>query len=58
MTRVLGGALADVSAAWEDLLQLVMPDWPVHADSNQRVRIEAKVFEQNAMHAAGARRRR
>jgi hypothetical protein len=48
MTRVLGGALADVTAAWGDLLQRIMPDWPVHADSNQRVRIEAKVFEQNA----------
>ncbi len=44
----LGGALADVTAAWGDLLQLMIPDWPVHADSNQRVRMETKDFEQNA----------
>jgi hypothetical protein len=47
MTRVLGEAFADVTAAWEDMLQRVLPNWPVYTDGNRRVRIEAKVFEQN-----------
>jgi hypothetical protein len=48
MTRVFGGALADVTADWRDLLQLIAPNWTVHADNNQRVRIVATDFERNA----------
>jgi len=48
MARVLGGTLADVTAAWKDLLELVIPHWGVHADGNKRVRIKTKLLEQNA----------
>jgi hypothetical protein len=48
MARVLGGTLAEVTAAWDDLLKLVMPHWRIHLDGNNRVRIETKDFEQNA----------
>jgi hypothetical protein len=48
MARVLGGALAEVTAAWDDLLNLVMPHWPTHVDGNNRVHMETKTFKQNA----------
>ena len=48
MTRILGESLADVTTAWGNLLQLIMPGWPVHADRNQRIRVAARAFERNA----------
>jgi hypothetical protein len=48
MARVFGEALAEVTAAWDDLLKLVMPHWPTHSDGNKRVCMETKDFEQNA----------
>jgi hypothetical protein len=48
MDRVLGGAMAEVTAAWDDLLKLVMPHWRIHLDGNRRISIETKDFEKNA----------
>jgi hypothetical protein len=48
MARVLGGAMAEVTAAWDGLFQFVMPQWRIHRDGNKRVRMEIKAFEQNA----------
>lgn len=48
MHRVLGESLADITASWANLLQRIVPNWPVHADGNLRIRIDAEQFERNA----------
>lgn len=45
MDRVLGVELAGVTAAWNDLLKLVMPNWRIHLDGNKRICIPTKEFE-------------
>jgi hypothetical protein len=48
MARVFGGAMAQFTAEWNDLLKLVMPNWPTNLDGNRRVRLATKDFAQHA----------
>jgi hypothetical protein len=53
MERVFGGAFEEVTTAWNQMLNHVMPHWLIHLDGNKRIRMETKDLERNAERFAG-----
>jgi hypothetical protein len=48
MERVFDGAFEEVTTAWDELLNHIMPHWRNHRHGNHRIRMEIKDFERNA----------
>jgi hypothetical protein len=53
MERVFDGAFEEVTMAWNEMFNHVMPRWQIHLDGNQWIRMEIKDFERNAERFAG-----